>query len=58
MFKKGQLLRGRITERRVVVVAWPVVRFVDGMREVIALTQSASPCWRLIGNNYKEKPRD
>lgn len=55
MFKKGQLVRGCITKRHAVVIDWPVARFVDGLQEKAALV---APYWRLVGNNYKEKPRD
>lgn len=53
MFKKGQLVRSKVTERVFEVLVWPTIRVVD-TGEVFRLNHSSVD---LIGNNYQAKPK-
>lgn len=61
MFKKGQLVRSKSRGRNLYVVVGPTanprkvrVRWLKNGNEGVVL----SCLFELIGNNYKEKPRD
>lgn len=53
MFKKGQIVRSKISGRVVEVLSWPTVRAVH-TRAVERCTHNA---WALIGNNYQAKQK-
>lgn len=53
MFKKGQLLRSKITGRMMVVLSWPTIRTTP-TGTVFRMTHNEV---ELIGNNYQAKQK-
>lgn len=53
MFKKGQLVRSKVSERVFEVLAWPTIRVIN-TGEVFRLNHSSVD---LISNNYRAKPK-
>ena len=63
MFKKGQVLRHRLTESAVLVIEWPRVRRLTkptiGRAPVgkeYCVSKHLEHYFNLIGNNYQERP--
>lgn len=55
MFKKGQLIRNRMTGTYLAVIDWPTVRVYFSRHHVTA-SYGASH-YELIGNNYQAKQK-
>lgn len=53
MFKKGQLVRSKLSGRIMEVLIWPTVRVLP-TRDVFRMTHEEV---ELIGNNYQAKPK-